>query len=345
MAISPETARVEALYQDMFDASDGSIESLRAAYSAMFAGFKVPADAVTDHFEAYGVPCLAVSAPGTRSDQVLMLVHGGGTCLGSADDYDEFGYRLSRAANCRVVVPDYRLAPEHPFPAALDDCVTVYRWITDQDHVHGVAVLGESAGGGIALSVTVRVRDEGVPQPDALVLVSPLIDLAAEGASMTERAHLDPLPIAIMIKRMGGAYLAGRDPKSHAAGLAAVCRPQRPAATTGAGGRARRPLRRRRAASREGASGRRRRGNGGRGGTAPHLPRVRFPARGAGSHRPHRQLLGRPILPATKSGTAMTALTPSTVAADSHSDVEALKRTFACFPLRCGRALHEPGRR
>jgi monoterpene epsilon-lactone hydrolase len=213
MAISRETARVEALYQDMFDASDGSIEGLRAGYSAMFAGFKVPADAVTDHFEAYGVPCLAVSAPGTRSDRVLMLVHGGGTCLGSADDYDEFGYRLSRAANCRVVVPDYRLAPEHPFPAALDDCVTVYRWITDQDHVHGVAVLGESAGGGIALSVTVRVRDEGMRQPDALVLVSPLIDLAAEGASMTERAHLDPLPIAIMIKRMGGAYLAGRDPK------------------------------------------------------------------------------------------------------------------------------------
>jgi monoterpene epsilon-lactone hydrolase len=204
---------VEALYQDMFDASDGSIESLRVAYSAMFAGFPVPADAVTDHFEAYGVPCLAVSAPGTRSDRVLMLVHGGGTCLGSADDYGEFGYRLSKAADCRVVVPDYRLAPEHPFPAALDDCVTVYRWIVDQDHVHGVGVFGESAGGGIALSVTVRVRDEGVRPPDALVLVSPLVDLAAEGASATERAHLDPLPIAIMIKRMGGAYLAGRDPK------------------------------------------------------------------------------------------------------------------------------------
>jgi epsilon-lactone hydrolase len=213
MAVSPETARVEALYQDMFDASDGSIETLRAAYSAMFAGFKVPADAVTDHFEADGVPCLAVSAPGTRSDRVLMLVHGGGTCLGSADDYGEFGYRLSSAADCRVVVPDYRLAPEYPFPAALDDCVNVYRWITDQDHVHGVAVFGESAGGGIALSATVQVRDEGLPLPDALVLVSPLLDWAAEGASVTGRAQLDPLPIAIMIKRMGGAYLAGRDPK------------------------------------------------------------------------------------------------------------------------------------
>jgi monoterpene epsilon-lactone hydrolase len=198
----------------MFDASDGSIGSLRAGYSAMFAGFKVPADTVTDHFEAYGVPCTAVSAPGTRSDRVLMLAHGGGTCLGSADDYGEFSYRLSKAADCRVVVPDYRLAPEHPFPAALDDCVTVYRWILDQGNVHGVAVLGESAGGGIALSVAVRVRDEGVRQPDALVLVSPLIDLAAEGASLTERAQLDPLPIALMIKRMGGAYLAGRDPKS-----------------------------------------------------------------------------------------------------------------------------------
>jgi monoterpene epsilon-lactone hydrolase len=214
MAVSPETARVEALYQEMFGASDGSIESLRAGYRAMFARFKVPGDAVVDHLEAYGVPCLAVSAPGTRSDRVLMLVHGGGTCLGSADDYHEFGYRLSRAANCRVIVPDYRLAPEHPFPAALDDCVAVYRWIIDQDHVRGVAVFGESAGGGIALSVALRVRDEGVPLPDALVLVSPLIDLAAEGASVTERANLDPLPIATMIKRMGGAYLAGRDPKS-----------------------------------------------------------------------------------------------------------------------------------
>jgi monoterpene epsilon-lactone hydrolase len=213
MAVRPETARVDALYQDMFHASDGSIESLRAGYSTMFAGFKVPADAVTDHFEAYGVPCLAVSAPWTRSDQVLMLVHAGGTCLGSTDDYDEFGYRLSRAANCRVVVPDYRLAPEHPFPTALNDCMTVYRWIIDQDHVRGVAVLGESAGGGIALSVTVRVRDEGVRQPDALVLVSPLIDVAAEAASVTERAQLDPLPIAIMIERMGGAYPAGQDPK------------------------------------------------------------------------------------------------------------------------------------
>src|SRR5260370_9229877 len=104
VAVSPETARVEALHQDMFDASGGSIESLRAGYSAMFAGFKVPADAVADHFEAYGVPCLAVSAPGTRSDQVLMLVHGGGTCLGSADDYGEFRIPLSQAANCRVVV-------------------------------------------------------------------------------------------------------------------------------------------------------------------------------------------------------------------------------------------------
>src|SRR6202043_1318502 len=162
MAISPETARVEALYQNMFRASDGSIESLRAGYSAMFAGIKVPTDAVPDHFEAYGVPCLAVSAPASRSDRVLMLVHGGGTCLGSADDYDELGYRLSKAAACRVFMPDYRLAPEHPFPAALDDCVTVYRWITDQDHVQGVTVLADSAGGRVALRVTGVLREGGL---------------------------------------------------------------------------------------------------------------------------------------------------------------------------------------
>lgn len=215
MSVSSETARVGQLYERMIANSDGSIDSFRAAYRAMFSTFEVPSDADGDAVELGGVRCLQVSAPDTRSDRVLLVVHGGGYCLGSADDYDEFGYRLSAAADCRVVVADYRLAPEHPFPAALDDSLAVYRALSTQSETSAIAVLGESAGGGVALSAAVSVRDEAQTlDPVGLVLISPLVDLAAEGASLNDRAHLDPLPIEVMVKQMGAAYLAGRDPKA-----------------------------------------------------------------------------------------------------------------------------------
>jgi epsilon-lactone hydrolase len=215
MAVSPETARVGEMYQQMVSGSDGSIESFRAGYSAMFSNFKAPEDALIDHVEIGGVRCLQVSAPGVRQDKVLLLVHGGGYCLGSAEDYDEFGFRLSAAADCRVIVSDYRLAPENPFPAALEDNLAVYRALSAQSTTSSIAILGESAGGGVALSVAVSLRDKPASMdPVGLVLISPLIDLAAEGASLNERAHLDPLPIEVMVKGMGGAYLAGKDPKA-----------------------------------------------------------------------------------------------------------------------------------
>ena len=211
MAISPQTARVEALYQDMFDASDGSIESLRAGYRAMFARFKVPGDAVVDHLEAYGVPCLAVSAPGTRSDRVLMLVHGGGTCLGSADDYDEFGYRLSRAANCGVIVPDYRLAPEHPFPAAIDDAYAALQWAAEHAAELGgdparIVIAGESAGATLAAIAAQRARDENGPRLAAQVLLYPPIHPTADTESRRLFPH-GPVVGVAAVTQMWELYL------------------------------------------------------------------------------------------------------------------------------------------
>ncbi|HEX4247448.1 MAG TPA: alpha/beta hydrolase, partial [Pseudonocardia sp.] len=107
----------------------------------------------------------------------------------------------------------YRLAPEHPFPAALDDTVAAYRWARAQDGVRQVALVGDSAGGGLVVSALVALRDAGEVPPSAAVAMSPLVDLAGEGASLTERADVDPLPAAALVTAMGGAYLGGREPK------------------------------------------------------------------------------------------------------------------------------------
>ncbi|WP_167669952.1 alpha/beta hydrolase [Nocardia mikamii] len=190
------------------------MDDYRRLYDEVLANFELPADAEVEQVDAGGAPGIWVSAPGTSRDQVVVLVHGGGWCMGNATGYREFGYRISKAADARVLVVDYRLAPENPFPAPLDDVVSAYRWASRQQGVRRVAFVGDSAGGGLVVSALVKLRDDGDQSPAAAVACSPLVDLAGEGASLTERAHLDPLPAGALVGAMGGAYLGGKEPKS-----------------------------------------------------------------------------------------------------------------------------------
>jgi monoterpene epsilon-lactone hydrolase len=139
----------------------------------------------------------------------VVLLHGGGYCMGRAHGYREWAYRISRAADCRVLVVDYRLAPEHQFPAQLEDALAAYRFARRQDGVRRVAFVGDSAGGGLTVSALLQLRDDGEPSPAPSVLCSPLVDLAGEGASITERDHRDPLSVAAQVDGLGGAYLGG----------------------------------------------------------------------------------------------------------------------------------------
>lgn len=135
-------------------------------------------------------------------ERVVLHLHGGVYCLGSSSTHSAFGAALSRDARAAVVLPDYRLAPEDPFPAALDDAVAVYRWLLEERGIapSRLAVTGDSAGGGLGASLLVRARELGLPQPACYVGISPWTDLAGTGASIEELAARDPwLPAPLVI--------------------------------------------------------------------------------------------------------------------------------------------------
>ncbi|MDP9139888.1 MAG: alpha/beta hydrolase [Pseudomonadota bacterium] len=121
----------------------------------------------------------------------ILYLHGGGYNIGSARGYRVITGRFARAAQTSVYTPDYRLAPEHPHPAALEDAVAAYRWLGEQG-VRRIALAGDSAGGGLALATALALRDAGDPMPIALALISPWTDLAAYGETIKTHAARDP---------------------------------------------------------------------------------------------------------------------------------------------------------
>ncbi|UQS24787.1 alpha/beta hydrolase [Amycolatopsis thermalba] len=211
---SSEVGRARTLLAHLVSEPEATMDDYRRLYDEVLANFELPGDAEVEEVDAGGAAAIWVSAPGTARDQVVVLVHGGGWCMGNAKGYREFGYRISASADARVLVVDYRLAPENPFPAPVDDVVAAYRWAREQEGVRRVALVGDSAGGGLVVSALVKLRDDGGPLPNAAVVCSPLVDLAGEGASLTDRAHLDPLPAKTLVEAMGGAYRGGVDPKN-----------------------------------------------------------------------------------------------------------------------------------
>jgi epsilon-lactone hydrolase len=175
-------------------AHDPTIEEIRAGWEKFTASFVPAADISFQPLVARGVEAEWVSAPDADPNRVVIYFHGGGYTIGSLASYRSFAGRLARATQSRLLMVGYRLAPEHPFPAAVDDARSAYRWLLDQGVPPSrIAVAGDSAGGGLALSMAIAGRDAGVPMPAAIVAIGPSTDLAKEGASVKERAHLDPI--------------------------------------------------------------------------------------------------------------------------------------------------------
>jgi monoterpene epsilon-lactone hydrolase len=212
--VSPESERIRRwLFQNIKNAPlPASIEEARKNLEGMSSWLPLPAGTRVEPTTAGGVPCDWVSAPDTDAARVCLCLHGGGYTMGSSKATHVLASSFSAASGCRVLVIDYRLAPEHPFPAALEDTITAYRWLLDQGIPPSrIVILGLSAGGGLALSALVSLRDAGVALPAAAVLLSPWIDLAATGPSVTTRAEADPWLTDAMNHYHAELYAGGKD--------------------------------------------------------------------------------------------------------------------------------------
>jgi monoterpene epsilon-lactone hydrolase len=174
-----------------------------------------PRGTETVSLDAGGVPAERVTTTASRHDRHVLYLHGGGYVAGWAGLCRDLTWRLATLCRACVLGIDYRLAPEHPFPAALDDAVAAYRWLLAQGaDPKRIALMGDSAGGGLVLAALLRLRDEGVELPAAAAVVSPWTDLALTGESFHLNAAIDPLIPVEQAPRVVALCLAGADPRN-----------------------------------------------------------------------------------------------------------------------------------
>src|SRR5215831_2608416 len=165
--------------------------------------------------DADGVRADMIATPASDADRHILFVHGGAFIIGSPNLYRHLTWRIASAACARVMAVDYRLSPEHPFPAALEDVFTAYNWLVAHGTDPGrIAVMGDSAGGGLVFSLMLRLRDECHPLPAAAVALSPWTDLALTGASLRMNATCDPMLRGDDPPLFVNDYLAGADPRA-----------------------------------------------------------------------------------------------------------------------------------
>lgn len=198
------------------NAAAGGLEEVREVndrWQAERAG-ELPADLRIESVDAGGVPAEWISVEGANSRPVVLFLHGGGFMLGSARENREWLGRLARELGGRALAIDYRLAPEHPYPAQVEDGHTAYKWLLSQGYSPSeMAVMGESAGGAVAAAILLSIRDAGDPVPGAAVLTSPLVDLTL-GASSFDKNN-DPFVTREVVAMMVETALQGKDPREH----------------------------------------------------------------------------------------------------------------------------------
>ena len=208
---SPEHESIVAMFANAPVSEAPDLASQRDSFEAMTAEFPLAPGTEVTPSDADGVPVEWVSAPAADAQKVMLYLHGGGYVLGSAATHRSLASRLSAACATRVLVLDYRLAPEHPFPAAVDDALTVYRWaLAEGVTVDKMAIAGDSAGGGLALALLVAIRDAGLPMPACAVCLSPWVDLEGTGATVAPGAVDDPMVTLAGIQGMAEAYAGGQ---------------------------------------------------------------------------------------------------------------------------------------
>jgi len=211
---SPEhEALVAALSANAHGGPVSTIDEMRAAMASLagaFAEMPYPAEVKQEAVDAGGVAAYWFVPPSPAADRAILYLHGGGYVMGSVATHRSLIARLAQATGIRCLALDYRLAPEHPFPAAIDDVRAAWRWLRGRGLTPAqIAIAGDSAGGGLTLGSLVALRDAGEPLPAAAVVLSPLADLELTGSSAHSGID-DPMVTVEVTRVMADAYLRGR---------------------------------------------------------------------------------------------------------------------------------------
>lgn len=157
-----------------------------------------------------GLPSLWATPSQANTDQVLLYFHGGGFVSGSKESHRKLAAHLAKAAGCRTLIPDYRLAPQHTFPAQLDDARTLVDWLLAQGYQPAnMAFAGDSAGGNIATAAALALRQENRPLPAAIVALSPWYDMEGHGTTFETNAVADVAISRQLVQIFGPIYLGG----------------------------------------------------------------------------------------------------------------------------------------
>jgi acetyl esterase/lipase len=194
---------------------DKSIQEVRAQMETWVGSFPLPEGVSLEAVDANGVAGEWVRAPGAGDDAVFLYLHGGGYVLGSPATGRHLAAAFSEATGASILSLDYRLAPENPFPAAVEDGAAGYRWLVNQGFPPArIVVGGDSAGGGLTVATLLALRDNGDPLPAAGICISPWVDLTCSADSYKRKSGTDPIVIHEDILWMASLYLGGEDPKT-----------------------------------------------------------------------------------------------------------------------------------
>jgi phosphinothricin tripeptide acetyl hydrolase len=185
-----------------------TVAERRAQYERAEKAFPIPPEVKVERVSAPVAPAEWLRPPGAAAGRVVLYLHGGGYVIGSPRSHRHLAAAVAAAGQASALLLDYRLAPEHPYPAAVDDATAAYRWLLDQGIAPGHIVIGgDSAGGGLTVATLLALRDARLPLPAGGVCISPWVDLTFSGASYRTRAAVDPIVTRPGIDEMARAYL------------------------------------------------------------------------------------------------------------------------------------------
>ncbi len=212
---SEQLAALKTLLRERGKPENPTVPEMRARIAEVGERFPAPAEAEVTPVTVAGRHAEWVAAPGCLADRAVLYLHGGGYVIGSCDSHRNLAYNIAAASKAKVLLLDYRLAPESPFPAAVDDAVAACCWLLDEGYAPGrLAIGGDSAGGGLTVAALVALRYRGQPLPAAGLCLSPWVDMEGIGASMTAKEDEDPMLDHEALLWFSGRYLAGADPRA-----------------------------------------------------------------------------------------------------------------------------------